>query len=100
MEIQFACSCLTDSFVHDLQSLNAHLIGSGVEAGSGPLGWPSVHEIPAKLLFASFIHQNDRPVLPFSLSINHFLAPLPKRLIVGDTPLKNNVGVLIQTSQF
>src|SRR5215470_10845946 len=99
MEIPFACSRLREPFVDDLESLDRDLIGGGIEAGARPFRCPAVNKVPTDLLFAGFIHEDNRAILALGLPVDSGLPPLPQRVVVGDTPLQGYVGVLVKTSE-
>src|SRR6266436_4594247 len=100
METRSAWLSLRQTFMHDLKSLDGDFIRGGVEAGSCPLGRPTVDKVPANLFFAGFVHEYDRAVLALGLAVDHGLAPVPQRVIVGGTPLENEIRVLVQAGQF
>ena len=91
METPFEPSRQCDSFMYDLDRFDRDLVGGGIEAGTDPLRWPSVDEIPAHLFLAGFVEQDDRSVLALGLPVNHFLTPFPKICIVGLPHLEADV---------
>src|SRR5271156_4150307 len=96
METLFAPSSLRKPFMHDFQSFYSDLVRGCIEARPGPLGWPSIDKIPAKFLFAVFVHQNDRAVLALGFSIDGLLAPIPEGMIFDNPPLQSDVRILDQ----
>src|ERR1700690_539109 len=100
METQFAPSMLLYSFMHDIQLFNRNLVGGCVEAWARPFGRPSVYKIPADLFFAGFIHQDYLAVLPVGFPGDGFLAPIPQRVIVRNSTLQRDVGILGLARQF
>src|SRR6516164_8496467 len=94
METQFVRSRQCDSFMHDLDGFDCDLVGGGIHAGSNPTRWPSVDKIPANLLFARLIHEDDRPILTLSLPVDHLLAPFPKIFVVSLAHLEADVRIL------
>src|SRR5262245_64707185 len=83
----------------DFHGLDGDLVARRIEARARPLRRPGVPEIPARLLVARLVDEDDRPVLSLHLSVDGLLPPFPQRRIVGTSPLQRDVRVLVQPGE-
>jgi hypothetical protein len=77
--------------VRDLERLDAELARARVERRSVPLGWPSVDEVPARLLVAGEVELDDRSVLALDGALQRRAVPLVELDGLGQAPPEHEV---------
>src|SRR3954452_12551794 len=92
-------SSLLQLFVRQLQRLDGDGTVGGVKARARPLRRPSVEEVPAQLLVAGLVHQDDGAVLALAAPVQHRLAPLPQLVGVRNAPLERDVREAVQARE-
>src|SRR4051794_17289081 len=82
-----------------LEQLQRHFRSLGVEVRAVPLRRPRPEEVPAHLLLALEVEQDDAPVLALDLPLRDVPVPVVELAGVRQAPLQGDVGVLREARQ-
>src|SRR5512133_2304085 len=88
-----------EAFVCQLQRLDCDLVPVRVQGGGMQLAGPRVVEVPANLLLAAVVQQDDRPVVAVEVPLDHALPPVPQLGVLRDAAFEDDVRVLRQPGQ-
>src|SRR6266511_4604643 len=99
MGTRSGASCPGYPLVDDLDALDRHLVAGRVEGWAGPLGRPAIDEVPAQLLRAGLVEQDDRAVFALDFAVGGLFAPLVELGVCGDAPLERDVRVGVHAGQ-
>src|SRR4051794_17233378 len=88
-----------EAFVRQLQRLDRDVAGVGVEVRAMQLARPAVAEVPADLILAAVVLQDDRTVTAIDIAVDDALPPLPELGVLGDAALEHDVRIPRQPRQ-
>src|SRR5215469_9154138 len=87
-------STLYQSLMHDLQDLDGYLRGASLEIRPVPLDGVRALKVPPPLLMALRVAQHHRAIFALDLAAGYIPLPVPQGVIVGQSALQYDVGVL------
>src|SRR5438105_15486599 len=87
------------AFVDDLHGLDRHVVALGVEIGRVILAGPRFRYLPARLVRARLVYDDDRDVLALDIAVDDLLVPVVDLLGIGDAPLQRYGAELGQAGE-
>src|SRR3954453_12757088 len=86
-------SRLRQALTADGERGDRDVAATGVEAGPVPAVRPGAEEVPAQLLHAVVVHEDDRTVPPLRAPLDRGAVPVDQLVGVRHPPAQHDVGV-------